>query len=125
MSKGMQRQAAIILGLAANPKYILFDEIFQYHDRCKYSDCLHINESGCEVLKHLGEIDEIRYESYLDFVKEAFEYKEKIKYNGKKEESFQKFHNNKSVVKISEKKRKLSRNTQKQRLYKDLADENE
>ena len=28
MSKGMQRQAAIILGLAANPKYILFDEIF-------------------------------------------------------------------------------------------------
>ncbi|MBQ3432204.1 MAG: ABC transporter ATP-binding protein [Clostridia bacterium] len=28
MSKGMQRQAAIILGLSANPKYILFDEIF-------------------------------------------------------------------------------------------------
>ncbi|MBE6817804.1 MAG: ABC transporter ATP-binding protein [Ruminococcaceae bacterium] len=28
MSKGMQRQAAIILGLSANPKYIFFDEIF-------------------------------------------------------------------------------------------------
>lgn len=28
MSKGMQRQAAIILGLSAMPKYILFDEIF-------------------------------------------------------------------------------------------------
>lgn len=28
MSKGMQRQAAIILALSHNPKYILFDEIF-------------------------------------------------------------------------------------------------
>lgn len=28
MSKGMQRQAAIILGLSCNPKYILFDEVF-------------------------------------------------------------------------------------------------
>lgn len=28
MSKGMQRQAAIVLGLSARPKYILFDEIF-------------------------------------------------------------------------------------------------
>lgn len=28
MSKGMQRQSAIILGLSYNPKYILFDEIF-------------------------------------------------------------------------------------------------
>lgn len=28
MSKGMQRQAAIILALSYNPKYILFDEIF-------------------------------------------------------------------------------------------------
>lgn len=28
MSKGMQRQAALILGLATKPKYILFDEIF-------------------------------------------------------------------------------------------------
>lgn len=28
MSKGMQRQASIILGLATNPKCILFDEIF-------------------------------------------------------------------------------------------------
>lgn len=28
MSKGMQRQSAIILALSTNPKYILFDEIF-------------------------------------------------------------------------------------------------
>ncbi len=28
MSKGMQRQAALILGLSTNPKYILLDEIF-------------------------------------------------------------------------------------------------
>jgi len=98
----------------------LFDEIHQYKSKCKYSDCLHINETGCEVLKNIDNIDHTRYESYLEFVKEAFEYKEKIKYNGKKKETHNKFHNDKSVVKISEKKRHGARNTQKQKIYKEL-----
>ena len=58
------------------------------------------------------------------FVKEAFEYKEKVKYNGLKTESHRKFHNEKSIVKISDKKRQGGRNTQKQKLYKEL-DKNE
>ena len=60
----------------------LFDEISKHNHGCKYSDCLHINEDGCEVLKHIEEIDESRYESYVEFVAEALEYKEKVKYNG-------------------------------------------
>ena len=102
----------------------LFDEIRKYKSKCKYSDCLHINETGCEVLKNIDNIDHTRYESYLEFVKEAFEYKEKIKYNGRKTETHNKFHNDKSVVKISEKKRHGARNTQKQRIYREL-DEHE
>ncbi len=101
----------------------LFDEISKYNDGCKYSDCLHINEDGCEVLKHIEEIDESRYESYVEFVSEALEYKEKIKYNGIKKESAQKFKNNKAHVKISEKKRQASRNTQKQKIYKEITDD--
>lgn len=102
----------------------LFDEIYKYKSKCKYSDCLHINETGCEVLKNIDNIDHTRYESYLEFVKEAFEYKEKVKYNGKKIETHNKFYNDKSIVKISDKKRQGGRNTQKQRIYREL-DEHE
>lgn len=101
---------------------ILFDEIRQFKSGCKYSDCLHINEDGCEVLKHLEEIDSTRYESYLAFVTEAFEYKERIKYSGVKRETHNKFHNDKMVVKINEKKRHGARNTQKQRIYKEYGE---
>ncbi len=104
---------------------LLFDEIAKYKNQCKYSDCLHINEAECEVLKHLGEIDSTRYQSYTEFLKEAFEFKEKIKYNGTKQETFKKLHNDKTVTKISEKKRSASRNTIKQNIYKELTDENE
>jgi ribosome biogenesis GTPase len=99
---------------------LLFDEISQYRENCKYSDCLHINEDGCEVLKHIEEIDESRYESYVEFVSEALEYKEKIKYNGIKKETAQKFKNNKMQVKISDRKRQASRNTRKQNIYKEI-----
>ena len=99
---------------------ILFDDISKYSTGCKYSDCLHINEDGCEVLKNIDQIDETRYESYIEFVSEALEYKEQIKYNGIKKETSHKYKNNKIQAKISEKKRQASRNTQKQRIYKDI-----
>ncbi len=101
---------------------ILFPEIHKHSAYCKYGDCLHINEDGCEVLKNVEEIDETRYESYVEFVSEAIEYKEKIKYNGVKKETAQKFKNNKAQVKISEKKRQASRNTRKQMIYKEIDD---
>ena len=101
----------------------LFEEIANYKNNCKYSDCLHINEAGCEVLKHIEEIDETRYESYIEFVSEAIEYKEKIKLNGTKRETSQKFKNNKAQAKISERKREASRNTKKQNIYKEIGND--
>ncbi|MBD5401396.1 ribosome small subunit-dependent GTPase A [bacterium] len=99
---------------------LLFDEMISLRDYCKYGNCLHINEDGCAVLKNIEQIAETRYESYIEFVNEAFEYKEKVKYNGRKQEAFHKIKNNKVVAKISEKKRRASRNTMKQHIYKEI-----
>ena len=99
---------------------LLFDDIVQYRNECKYSDCLHINENGCNVLANINKIDETRYESYLAFIEEAKEYKEKIKYEGKKEEHSKKLVHNKHMAKISEKKRQSARNTLKQKLYSEI-----
>ena len=98
----------------------LFDEIKQHKSDCKFKDCLHIQEEGCNVLAHIDEIDLSRYQSYLAFVQEAKGFKEKIKTEGTKKESFHKKTLNKKVAKISNKKRQSARNTLKQQLYKDL-----
>ena len=99
---------------------LLFDELAQYRDECKYSDCLHINEDGCSVLANIDKIDKTRYESYLAFVEEAKEYKEKIKYEGKKEEYSKKIVHNRTMAKISTRKRQSARNTLKQNIYKEF-----
>lgn len=98
----------------------MFDEIKKYKSKCKFADCLHIEEEGCEVLKNIDEIDESRYQSYLYFVAEAKEYKEEIRLKGTKKETTQKEGLNKQVVKISTRKRQAARNTLKQNVYKDL-----
>lgn len=99
---------------------LLFDDISKFRDECKYSDCLHINEDGCNVLANIEKIDSTRYESYLAFVEEAKDYKERIKYEGKKEEQSKKMVHNKQIAKISGKKRQSSRNTLKQKIYLEL-----
>lgn len=99
---------------------LLFDELVTLRDNCKYSDCLHISEDGCNVLKNIDKIDETRYESYLAFIEEAKEYKERVKYEGRKEEFSKKIVHNRQIAKISEKKRQSARNTLKQKLYKDI-----
>lgn len=110
--------------LMPNEVDLLFVEIGQYKSYCKFQDCLHLNEDGCEVKNHLDKIDETRYQSYVEFVKEAKEYKEKVKYQGIKTETSHKTNNNKTFVKISSRKRQSARNTQKQNIYKGLEDEN-
>jgi len=102
---------------------LLFDEISKYKKECKYPDCLHIHEDECAVKKHLAQIDETRYESYLEFVQEAKDYKEKIKFQGTKTESSHKRKNDEIAVKISSRKRQGGRNTARQKIYKDLEDE--
>ncbi len=99
---------------------LLFPEIAKYRDNCKYSDCLHINEDSCNVLANIDKIDSTRYESYLAFIDEAREYKERVKYEGKKEEHSKKIVHNKQIAKISEKKRQSARNTLKQQIYKEI-----
>ena len=99
---------------------LLFDEISQYKNKCKYSDCLHINEDGCNVISHIDKIDSSRYESYLSFVEEARDYKERVKYEGTKEESHKKNVHNKQIAKISGKKRQVARNTLKQQIYNEI-----
>ena len=99
---------------------LLFSDIAKFRDECKYSDCLHINEDGCNVLLNIDKIDSTRYESYLAFIDEAKEYKERIKYEGRKEEHSKKIVHNKQIAKISEKKRQSARNTLKQKLYSEI-----
>lgn len=98
----------------------LFDDIKKYKKECKFKDCSHIQEEGCNVLAHIDEIDLSRYQSYLAFVQEAKGYKEKVKTQGTKIETSHKETLNKKVAKISAKKRESSRSTLKQNIYKEL-----
>lgn len=98
----------------------LFDEINDLRPYCKFKDCLHINESGCAITEHLEDIDETRYNSYLEFVEEAKSYKERVKYEGKKEETSKKIVNNREMAKLHGRKRQVSRNTVKQNLEKQI-----
>ena len=57
--------------------YKLFREFRPYQNCCKYQNCLHIHEDGCKIKENIEKFAPERYESYLEFVKEANEYKEK------------------------------------------------
>ncbi len=96
-----------------------FSEIKELSKNCKFNNCLHQNEAGCNVLLNLNLIDKNRYLSYLKFVDEAFEYKNKITYEGKKVESTVKLNKNKNMSKISAKKRIDSRKTDRQKIEKE------
>ncbi len=97
-----------------------FVKIKEKYGECKFSDCLHETESGCIINAHMDKIASSRYESYLQFVKEAKDYKKQITYNGKKSESSSKFVNNKHVTKISSKKRVISRKKSNQNIDKEF-----
>ena len=92
----------------------LFPEIEALSKTCKYSDCLHIQEAGCNVKANLNKIDNSRYQSYITFIEEAKEFKEKITYQGHKKEDSFKLVNNKKFTKIGTKSREKARNTEKQ-----------
>jgi len=98
----------------------LFVEIKKYKSGCKFTDCLHIQEEGCSVLDNIDDIDLSRYQSYLSFVEESKEFKEKVKMQGTKKETSHKESLNKKVAKISAKNREVSRITFKQNIYRDV-----
>ena len=62
---------------------------------------------------------------FENFVNEAKEYKERVKFSGTKyeRETHFKHHNDKMAVKISAQKRQSARNTQKQSIHKEIHEE--
>ena len=101
----------------------LFPEIHELEGSCKFKDCLHISETGCNIIEHKENIEESRYNSYLKFVEEAKEYKNKVTYSGTKTESSSKILHNKTYTKISSKKRVTSRKRENQDTHKGKYDE--
>lgn len=94
----------------------LFPEITQFKEKCKFRDCLHLNETDCGILNNLDKIAQSRYDSYCSFVKEADEYKKIVSNRGTKTETRHKKINDETVAKINSKKRADTRRKIKQNL---------
>ena len=71
----------------------LFDEITALAKKCRYVDCTHIHEPGCEVLSALksGKLDEDKYSNYISLKKEAEHYKMTELEKREKDRQFGKF----------------------------------
>lgn len=67
-------------------------DIASLEEQCLFSDCRHINEKGCAVIKAVenGQIDSGVYENYLKLRKEAWHYTASIHEKRKYEKSFAK-----------------------------------
>jgi ribosome biogenesis GTPase len=59
-----------VVYMERNEIYHFFPEIFKVSKECKFYNCLHLDEPGCAVRKaiELGEIDSLRYRSYLSIL---------------------------------------------------------
>ncbi len=71
----------------------LFDEITILAENCKYADCTHMHEPGCEVLRALndGVLDKDRYTNYINLKKEIKHFDMSQSEKRKKDRSFGKF----------------------------------
>lgn len=71
----------------------LFDEITIMAENCKYIDCTHIHEPGCEVLSALksGKLDKDKYSNYINLKKEAGHYEMTELEQREKDRQFGKF----------------------------------
>ena len=70
-----------------------FDEIDFLAKKCKYSDCKHINEPGCEVLSALkaGNLDQDKYSNYISLKSESEHYEMTELEKREKDKQFGKF----------------------------------
>jgi ribosome biogenesis GTPase len=73
----------------------VFNEIAELGKKCKYSDCTHVSEPGCEVLKALeeGKIDKEKYENFINLKKESEYYEMSDFEKRKKDRDFGRFIN--------------------------------
>ncbi|MDD5547957.1 MAG: ribosome small subunit-dependent GTPase A [Candidatus Pacebacteria bacterium] len=71
----------------------LFDEITALAKGCKYNDCTHVHEAGCEVLSALksGKLNEGKYLNYINLKKETEHYEMNKTERREKERKFGKF----------------------------------
>jgi len=71
----------------------LFDEINILAKKCKYLDCTHIHEPGCEVLFALksGKLDEDKYSNYINLKKEVEHYEMNESEKRERDKQFGKF----------------------------------
>jgi ribosome biogenesis GTPase / thiamine phosphate phosphatase len=94
-----------------------FPEIAQLGESCKYADCLHINEQGCNVLVHLGDIAGSRYQSYSTMIAESLkQYERQRTQSHKTEQHIKTVGSKKSVPRLERKYRIESRRKLKQGL---------
>ena len=59
-----------VVDMERNEIYHFFREIFKISKHCKFNNCLHLDEPGCAVRSGVenGEIDYLRYRSYLNIM---------------------------------------------------------
>jgi ribosome biogenesis GTPase len=71
----------------------LFDEIISLAEKCRYANCTHIHEPGCEVLSAIksGKLDEDKYSNYINLKKEVEHYETTKLEKREKDHQFGKF----------------------------------
>ena len=64
-----------------------FETIYQRAQGCKFKDCTHTHENGCEVLRALksGELDQATYENYLKMEREKTHFESTVAERRKKD----------------------------------------
>jgi ribosome biogenesis GTPase / thiamine phosphate phosphatase len=93
-----------------------FPEIVELAKDCKFADCLHLNEQGCNVLEHLVDIAESRYRSYGTMLAESIKQHELQRTRSHKIEQNVKTVGKKSIPRLERKYRIESRRSAKQTL---------
>jgi ribosome biogenesis GTPase len=94
-----------------------FPEIVKLAPKCKYVDCLHLNEEGCGVLANLNRIAKSRYRSYTTMMTEALKRQKLESTQSKKQEQHVKVVGGKGQVPRLERKYRVeSRRRLKQEL---------
>ncbi len=61
-----------LVDIKKNEIYRYFPELFEASKKCRFKNCIHIDEPECEVKKRLvsGEISNHRYESYINLIQD-------------------------------------------------------
>jgi ribosome biogenesis GTPase / thiamine phosphate phosphatase len=61
-----------VVNMKRNEIYHFFPEIFKTSNKCRFYNCLHLDEPGCAVRTAVdeGDIDPLRYRSYLNILED-------------------------------------------------------